>query len=200
MIKFMKTKQESDTFLINHYSRKKATFLNGQRSSSVAWFSAVADRFLDTEGNCSMRVLVARCLLSLWHWLSSRVLLCHLCNGEMDHLLRCMSKKLASKPAIVPTMTSHVQLQPLTWISLPWYNWIKGLQPGFLTLFLFRTFTEPSRWHLCFTSEYCTCHPLSLLRVTPPVVWEKCSQLSAPFSWLYKKTQNTQVPLTLFAL
>lgn len=107
----------------------------------------------------------------------------------MDHLLWCMSKSLASKPAIVPTMTSHVQLQPLTQISLQWYNWIKGAAAR-ISHIIFVSFTEPSRWHLCFTSEYCTCHPLSLLWVKPPVVWEKCSQLSVPLSWLYKNLKT----------
>lgn len=70
----------------------------------------VPDRLLGTEGNCSMpRVLAAHSLLSLWR---SCVLFCHLCNGEISHLLWHMSKSSASEPAIVPTMTSYVQLQP----------------------------------------------------------------------------------------
>lgn len=65
MIKFMKTKQETNTFFDKSLLQKKATFLNGQCSSLVVWFSAITARFLDTEGNCSMTVLVAHCLLSL---------------------------------------------------------------------------------------------------------------------------------------
>jgi len=62
----MRTKQETDAFFEKSLLQKAAAFLNGQWSSLVVWFSAVPDRFLDTEGNHSMpRVLVTCSLLSL---------------------------------------------------------------------------------------------------------------------------------------
>lgn len=100
----MKTKQETDGFLIQHYCRCRQPSCLGNGAS---WLRGSV--LLCLTGFWTLRVTAA-CLESLQHsvpvTLRSRVLLCHLCNGDMNHLLCCMSKSSASKPAVVPTVTA----------------------------------------------------------------------------------------------